>query len=64
MALLDAPVRVVLFPKMETLGGTCLNRQRMSLVLNLCEGQLSGYVQEAAESVSLGLSRVAGTGNH
>lgn len=35
MALSDAPVRVVLFPKMETLGGTCLNRQIMSLVLNL-----------------------------
>lgn len=31
---------------------------------DICEGQLSGYVQVAAESVSLGLRRVVGTGNH
>lgn len=31
-------------------------------VFEVCEGQLSGYVQEAAESMSLGLSRVVGAG--
>ena len=32
--------------------------------LEISEGQLSGYLQEAAESMSLGLSRVVGTGKH
>lgn len=68
MALSDAPVRVVLFPKMETLAGdmfTYTNNEfgLKARAFEICEGQLSGYVQVAAESVSLGLRRVVGTGN-
>lgn len=62
MALSDAPVRVVLFPKMETLAGDMFKYTNNEF--EIFEGQLSGYIHVATESVSLGLRRVVGTGNH